>query len=51
MTESPDCRDGNHNKCDGTAWDLQTDAETRCSCPHHQRGGYVQNTPTPTKTT
>jgi hypothetical protein len=32
---SPDCRDGNHQKCDGTAWDDDADEETTCECPHH----------------
>ena len=27
---SPDCRDGNCSKCDGTAWDLEADALTFC---------------------
>lgn len=29
---SPDCRDGNHHKCDGTAWDEATDDITGCTC-------------------
>lgn len=32
VPRSPDCRDGNHGKCDGTAWDLDHDALTRCGC-------------------
>lgn len=29
---SPDCRDGNHGKCDGVAWNLETDAPDFCQC-------------------
>lgn len=29
---SPDCRDGNHQKCDGVAWDLVADLPTACGC-------------------
>jgi hypothetical protein len=29
---SPDCRDENHQKCDGTAWNLETDALDACGC-------------------
>lgn len=29
---SPDCRDGNHGKCFGTAWDLSIDEATACDC-------------------
>jgi hypothetical protein len=29
---SPDCRDGNHFKCDGVAWNLQTDEPGQCEC-------------------
>ena len=29
---SPDCRDGNHHKCDGTAWDIERDEPTGCTC-------------------
>jgi hypothetical protein len=32
---SPDCRDGNHQKCDGAAWDLNTDALAPCGCVCH----------------
>jgi hypothetical protein len=31
-TLSPDCRDGNHFKCDGVAWDLKADEPTQCEC-------------------
>lgn len=34
-TLSPDCRDGNHQKCDGVAWDLLRDEPTDCGCDHH----------------
>jgi hypothetical protein len=30
---SPDCRDGNHSKCDGVAWDIEADRTTFCLCP------------------
>lgn len=30
---SPECRDGNHGKCDGVAWDLEADAPADCACP------------------
>lgn len=29
---SPDCRDGNCQKCDSQAWDLETDAPAACHC-------------------
>ncbi|URC18088.1 hypothetical protein QEO76_gp49 [Arthrobacter phage Cole] len=29
---SPDCRDGNHTKCDGVAWDLELDGPSACEC-------------------
>ena len=29
---SPDCRDGNHGKCDGVAWDLEGDKPSNCNC-------------------
>jgi hypothetical protein len=29
---SPDCRDGNHQKCTGTAWNLDTDSLEFCRC-------------------
>lgn len=29
---SPDCRDSNHQKCDGIAWDLDEDALCDCGC-------------------
>jgi hypothetical protein len=37
MTESdlilsPDCRDGNHQKCDAIAWDERADDTTTCQC-------------------
>lgn len=38
MTEmmlSPDCRDGNHQKCNGDAWDLEADGITDCRCGCH----------------
>lgn len=30
---SPDCRDGNHRKCNGEAWDEDADDLTDCQCP------------------
>lgn len=33
MPLSPDCRDGNHQKCDGVAWDEEKDDFTTCKCP------------------
>lgn len=32
MVVSPDCRDGNHTKCDGSAIDLTTDTIEFCRC-------------------
>lgn len=32
---SPDCRDSNHRKCDGQAWDDTTDALASCGCTCH----------------
>ena len=32
---SPDCRDENHQKCDGVAWDLLRDQPTDCGCACH----------------
>lgn len=32
---SPDCRDGNHHKCDGQAWDDTEDALVSCGCACH----------------
>lgn len=29
---SPDCRDNNHTKCDGVAWDLEDDMASACEC-------------------
>lgn len=29
---SPDCRDNNHQKCDGLAWDDELDETTACHC-------------------
>lgn len=34
MILSPDCRDGNHQKCNGVAWDLEADEPTQCRCPN-----------------
>lgn len=33
---SPDCRDGNHRKCDLQAWDDIDDVLTDCWCECHQ---------------
>jgi len=32
MILSPDCRDGNHHKCDTIAWNEATDDYTSCEC-------------------
>lgn len=32
---SPDCRDQNHQKCDGIAWDEEADDFGVCACSHH----------------
>jgi hypothetical protein len=32
---SPDCRDGNHQKCDRAAWDEDKDDGTECGCDCH----------------
>lgn len=32
---SPDCRDGKHHACVGTAWDDAADELTGCTCPCH----------------
>jgi len=43
MTEmmlSPDCRDGNHQKCNGDAWDLEADGITDCRCGCHDERPY-----------
>jgi hypothetical protein len=29
---SPDCRDGNHKKCDTVAWDVEADDYAGCEC-------------------
>lgn len=34
--KSPDCRDSNHGKCMGAAWDLDRDCQTSCKCPCHR---------------
>ncbi len=42
----PECKQGKHANCDGTAWDKEVDAPTKCGCtfcgsdgrvplPHH----------------
>jgi hypothetical protein len=33
---SPDCRDGNHQKCDRVAWDEEEDDGTDCGCECHE---------------
>ena len=35
MIVSPDCRDGNYQKCNGTAWDEAGDEPTVCQHPSH----------------
>lgn len=37
VLRSPDCRDGNHQKCDGVAWDMVLDALAGCRCSCHSR--------------
>lgn len=32
---SPDCRDGNHQKCYGDAWNDAADEPCRCGCACH----------------
>lgn len=41
MILSPDCRDGNHTKCDGIAWDVEADGYAPCECTdcNHESGG------------
>lgn len=36
MLLSPDCRDGNHQKCDGTAWSLELDDRVQCDDGCHE---------------
>lgn len=36
---SPDCRDKNHQKCPGDAWDEAHDHATACECGCHAVGG------------
>lgn len=44
--KSPDCRDGNHQKCDGIAWDMVRDESTWCGCQEcgHALGEYDKAT-------
>lgn len=35
----PECRDGKHRNCDGTAWHEEMDVRTRCRCEHGKGGG------------
>lgn len=37
---SPDCRDQNHQKCPGDAWDEAHDHATECQCTCHAIGDY-----------
>lgn len=39
-TPSPDCRDGNRHKCDGQAWNDETDALASCGCTCHLEPTY-----------
>lgn len=32
----PECRDGKHRNCDGTAWDDLRDQAASCTCAHHE---------------
>lgn len=34
MALSPDCRDGNHHKCNGIAWDDAADLAVECNCQY-----------------
>lgn len=34
----PGCRAGDHQKCDGGAWDLDTDQPTHCRCAADNHG-------------
>jgi hypothetical protein len=36
MSVCPECTQGKHGNCDGTAWDNETDAPTHCACADHQ---------------
>ena len=40
---NPDCKDGKHQSCSGTGWDLDLDVGTQCPCPCHaaEHGGLV----------
>lgn len=31
---SPDCRDENHQKCNGIAWNIFEDQAVECGCEH-----------------
>jgi hypothetical protein len=42
---SPDCRDGNHGKCNGDAWDLVLDTLLDCYCPCVHAGRCNQTAP------
>lgn len=33
MPICPECAQGKHRNCDGTAWDDQADERTTCACP------------------
>jgi hypothetical protein len=48
----PECRQGKHDNCDGTAYDIEADALVRCLCvdsPHLAAGqpASVDNPETP----
>lgn len=32
---NPDCRDGKHRACSGTAWDFDADETVACACHCH----------------
>jgi len=34
----PDCVQGKHRACSGTAWDEDADQLTGCACPCHDEG-------------
>lgn len=34
----PECHDGKHRNCDGTAWDFDKDELTECECAQLWQG-------------
>lgn len=35
---NPECRDGNHHKCDGLGWEEDHDMYAACPCDCHRHG-------------